>query len=217
MGGGEGIIATRFIYKVPMILERIKTSKYWTRDDTQSLAVWFQAYVDWLKGSDIGLEEARHSNNHLTWYKVQVVSIDLFLGHLESAQTALKQLRDEILEAQITPDGLQPQEIERTKSFSYSSMNLNAWWILAYLAKSANVDFLQTTPGNRLFLAIDALIPFDDLKRWPYQQLDLNAQKDLCRAIYWVQRFSQDSKYQEAEIRFHCPQTLESYFIKHEG
>ncbi len=65
--------------------------------------------------------------------------------------------------------------------------------------------------------ATDALIPFDDLKKWPHQQIDSNAQKDLCRAIFWVQRFSQDSKYQEAETRFHCPQTLESYFIKHES
>lgn len=217
MGRGEGIIATRFIYKVPMILERIKTSNQWTHDDAKSLAGWFQAYVDWLKGSGIGLEEARHVNNHLTWYMVQVVSIDLFLGHFESAQTTLKKLRDQVLEAQITTDGLQPREIERTKSFSYSSMNLNAWWVLAYLAKNANIDFIQTTQGNRLFLATDALIPFDDLKNWPHQQIDSNAQKDLCRAIFWVQRFSQDSKYQEAETRFHCPQTLESYFIKHES
>ena len=147
---------------------------------------------------------------------VQVVSIQLYLGHEDLAKVALGQLRDQVIENQITPEGLQPHELERTKSFSYSSMNLNAWWVLAYLAKRLDFDFLQTPMGQRLFLATDALIPFDDLKRWPHPQIASGAEKDLCRAIDWVQRFSKDPKYQDAESRFHCPQTLESYFIQHE-
>jgi Alginate lyase len=216
-GRGEGIIATRFIFKVPMILERLKVSKSWTQEDNQSISRWFESYLDWLKNSDIGQEEARHVNNHFTWYMVQVVSIELYLGQLSQAQSQLKELRDHVLEGQVTSEGLQPHELERTKSFSYSSMNLHAWWVLADLAKRAQVDFFSTPAGQRLFLATDALIPYSDLKRWPYPQLDLSAQKDLCRAIDWVQRFSNDTKYPEAEQRFQCPQNLESYFIKHES
>jgi hypothetical protein len=215
-GRGEGIISTRFIYKVPLMLERLRASSHWTSQDANAMTAWFQAYLDWLTRSPIGQEEARHVNNHLTSYMVQDVSIQLYLGHEDLAKVALGQLRDQVIENQITPEGLQPHELERTKSFSYSSMNLNAWWVLAYLAKRLDFDFLQTPMGQRLFLATDALIPFDDLKRWPHPQIASGAEKDLCRAIDWVQRFSKDPKYQDAESRFHCPQTLESYFIQHE-
>ena len=213
-GRGEGIISTRFIYKVPQIIHRIETSKSWTDQDRVAMQAWFEAYYEWLTTSRIGVEETHHVNNHQTWYLVQKVSLEIELNRLDLAKKTLYFVLNQVVPAQIKTSGLQPKELERTKSFSYSSMNLNAFWILAYLGKSIGVDFMTNPNGQLLFKATDALLPYDDLSHWPYRQISSGAEKDFCRPLYWVQLFSSDSKYQDAQVRFACPSTVESYFIK---
>jgi len=213
-GRGEGIISTRFIYKVPQIIHRIENSKYWSDHDREVMKTWFADYYEWLTRSRIGVEETHHVNNHLTWYLVQKASLEIELNRIDDAKKTLNFVVNQILPAQVKDSGLQPKELERTKSFSYSSMNLNAFWVLAYLGKSIGVDFMSNPNGALLFKATDALLPYDNLSSWPYRQITSDAGKEFCRPLYWVQLFSSDPKYQDAQDRFGCPSTVESYFIK---
>jgi hypothetical protein len=215
MGRGEGIISTRFIYKIPQIIHRIERSKSWQDQDRLKMQTWFKAYYSWLTTSKIGLQESRTLNNHLTWYLVQKASIEIYLNRLDEAHQTLEFVLDKVVPNQINIAGLQPRELERTKSFSYSSMNLNAFWILAYLTKEMGLDFTHHPNARLVFMATDSLLAYDGVDRWPFQQITEGATQELCPALNWAQYFSSDEKYIKASAQFNCPLNVESYFIKH--
>jgi hypothetical protein len=76
--------------------------------------------------------------------------------------------------SQLKPDGSQPHELARTKSFGYSLMNLRGFFYLAEFAQKLNVDLwnYQTPEGATIKKCLDFLVPYIKKdKVWPYQQI----------------------------------------------
>lgn len=145
----------------------------------QALAQWFKTYLHWLRASEKGLEESTRSNNHATWYDVQVAGILLFLGKTAEARDQLEAVKTRRIATQIEPDGRQPHELARTKSLSYSKMNLSAFKRLANLGKKVGVDLwgYETDDGRSIRKAEAFLAPYiSKQKKWPYQQLGFSDQ-----------------------------------------
>ena len=140
----------------------------------ESLVAWFEAYLQWLQTSKKGTLERDTRNNHATWYDVQVTEILLFLDRPEEAREILERVKTKRIATQIESDGRQPHELARTKSLSYSRMNLNAFIRLANLGKKVGVDLwnYQTPDGRSIRKAQAFLDQFGQgKKKWPYQQL----------------------------------------------
>ena len=76
---------------------------------------------------------------------------------------------------QVEPDGSQPLELKRTKSFSYSRLNLLGLLQLATLGERAGVDLwhYQSPRGGSIRKALESLLPYIQTppKKWPYKQL----------------------------------------------
>jgi hypothetical protein len=173
-GRGTGIIDSRGLTDVVDAVGLLADSKTWTRADQKGMEKWFAAYLSWLQQSSIGLDEARASNNHGTFYDVQVADFALFLNQAGLAREVIQQAETKRLGRQVMPDGSQPLESERTRGFSYSLFNLEALMDLAVLGEGVQVDLwhYQTQDGRSIRKALDYLLPYAmGDKKWEHQQI----------------------------------------------
>jgi Alginate lyase len=173
-GRGIGIIELSHIYNIIDAIGILETSNEWAKNDDEQIHVWFEKYLSWLRTSKYGNDESGWKNNHGSWYDVQVASISLFLGKKNIVREVANRAKLKRIDLQIKSDGSQPLELERTKSWGYSSFNLNALCHLAYLADHVGIDLwhFESPKGGAIRKALDFILPpalnFD---KWKYKQI----------------------------------------------
>jgi hypothetical protein len=173
-GRGIGIIETYSFRHLIDAFILLKRSKDWTPDVQQGIVAWFASYLTWLLESPNGKDEAGWKNNHGSAYDVQVSCIALYLGKKEIAQRILREVGTKRIAVQVEPDGSQPLELERTKSWGYSNMNLDALIELGLLGDRVGVDLwrFKTQDGRSIRRAVDFLLPYAvGKKRWTWTQI----------------------------------------------
>jgi hypothetical protein len=172
-GRGIGIIETIALTGIADAAGLLQGSKAWTSDDHRTLKQWYSEYLNWMLTSKNGKEEHAAKNNHGTWYYVQVVDFALFTGNTTKAHELANESK-KTMDGQLTADGQQPLETERTNGLGYSTMNLRGWFTLATLADKVNTDLWNytTSKGAGLRKALDWLTPFAmGEKSWSWQQI----------------------------------------------
>jgi hypothetical protein len=172
-GRGIGIIETRDLPRLLKAVPALAGSASWTKRDEDGLRRWMAAYLKWLAESPHGREEAKNGNNHETWYDVQVAALALYTGERARARRTLEGVRRRIA-SQIEPDGAQPRELERTRSWDYSIMNLAGFFELAEMGERTGVDLwnYRTPDGRSIRKAFDYLAPFAAGERtWTHAQI----------------------------------------------
>lgn len=174
-GRGIGIIETRNLTSIVDSIGLIEDSKAWTSDDRKRLKDWFDNYLNWLLTSKNGRDEAAAKNNHGTFYDVQIASFALFVGKTDLVKDILETAKQKRIALQILPNGEQPLELERTKSWDYCVMNLDGLISLAVLGESAGVDLwnFETKDKRGIRRAIGFLYQFKgNEKSWIHKQIE---------------------------------------------
>ena len=190
-GRGIGIIETSRLVDVCDAVGLLEHSTAWTERDDRRLRHWFDAYFAWLTTSENGRTEAGWKNNHGTHYDVQVATYALFLGQRERARQILDEVPAKRIAVQLEPDGRQPLELERTKAWSYSIMNLRGLLELCQLGRHVGIDLwnYQTPDGRSIRKALDFLRPYArGEKRWPYEQINGFRAEGALVLMRWVDR-----------------------------
>jgi hypothetical protein len=201
-GRGIGIIEFSGIVKILSTIEILELKSKMDSTTSKSLRLWFAEYLNWLQTSENGLFEKNTKNNHGVWYDVQIVSILLFLDRIEEAKLVLEEVKSMRIAVQIESDGKQPHELARTKSLSYSTMNLKGLTYLSYFGKKLGIDLwnFKATNGASIRNAYEYLKPFANGKmKWEYQQInsldkaltDLEKLFATAGAQFNVQEYSQ--------------------------
>ncbi len=173
-GSQTGIIRGMLIVELVDAARDLEGSKSWTADDQSRWRAWLSDYLDWLRDSDLGRREARAFNNHSTWYDVQLATLAIACGRREIAIDVVRQVGPRRIAPQIRPDGRQPMELMRTKSWDYSVMNLEGLFALAEQGQLVDVDLWrwEDDEGRSLRRALDYLIPFaTGDAAWPGKQI----------------------------------------------
>jgi hypothetical protein len=173
-GRGFGLIETRGFADIIDGVGLLKGSKAWTASDQSGLELWFSQFLDWMLTSKKGRDEAAAKNNHGTFYDVQVICFAQFVGKRDLARRVLEEAREKRIAVQIEPDGRQPLELARTRSWSYSVSNLGGLVSLACLGEGLGVDLWRyEAPGGRSIRnALAYLAPYAlSGKEWPDRQL----------------------------------------------
>ncbi|KAK5164268.1 uncharacterized protein LTR77_009962 [Saxophila tyrrhenica] len=155
----------------------------WSSEDHHNFFVWNEKYLDWLLYSDFGIEESQQLNNHGTFASLQKAAIAMMLGRTDTVRAEVESAKRRI-DASIDPDGSQPHEVARTRSWHYSCFNLLAFARLAEIGQKTGVDLWSYfgPDGQCLHCAVDFLIPaaarwegwrFPETKFVPYLATDL--------------------------------------------
>ena len=173
-GRPAGLIGARGLVNVVDAVALLSGSKSWTVADQKGMLDWMTQYFQWLTTSKIGLGEAHAKNNHGSFYDTQAAVIALFIGKTDLARKIILDARTVRIARQIEPDGRQPLELARTKSFGYSVFNLRALIDLASIGQNLGVDLwhYQTPDGRSLLKGLEFMSPYAAAgKKWPFQQI----------------------------------------------
>jgi hypothetical protein len=172
-GRPAGLIGARGFVDMMDALSLLERSKSWKRANRKEMSAWLEDYLKWLTTSKIGMGEMNAKNNHGSFCNAQAAAIALFLGKKDQARAIILQSTNRIA-WQIKPDGSQPLELARTKSFGYSSFNLRALFDLASIGQNLKIDLwhFRGTNNAGIYNALAFMAPYaDPQKKWPFEQI----------------------------------------------
>jgi len=198
-GRGIGLIETVALMGIADAASLLRGSGSWNEADHLSLQKWYSQFLNWMLTSKNGKDEHAAKNNHGTWYYAQVIDFSLFTGDAGKA----KQLAEESkkrLDSQLTKEGKQPLELERTNALGYSTMNLRGWFTVATLAEKTGLNLWtwRTSKSTNLRTAFDWLIPYAlEEKKWEYQQISKYNKNEIYPLLLQASSAFKDQKYMD--------------------
>ena len=149
----------------------------WTKSDIEGFQQWNLEFLDWLSNSSFGMKESAAENNHGTFAIMQKAAISLFLCKEETARHELLLIQSRIKD-DVSPDGSQPKELVRTRSWHYSIFNLVAYSRAAAMGRKVGVDLwdYKGPQGQSIHTAVDFIIPAATCTtQWAFPEMSFEA------------------------------------------
>ena len=170
-GRGIGIIDGLHMADIPYAIEALRPSCALTPALYSSLKDWFAQLLHWMLTSENGREEMVHPNNHSICFYLQAAVYAIFTDNAEAIAFCRRQYREFLIPLQQAPDGSFPQELARTKPYSYCMFVLDSIVTLCHVLSDAGENNLwQYDCGGRTMKAgVEFLYPYlKDKAAWPY-------------------------------------------------
>ncbi len=218
-GRGTGIIDTHPFAELIDAILILQESPGFPFKDVQGLHSWFSRYLDWLLYSPNGRDEADSVNNHGTAFDLQVAAIMAFLGREDQLRDLLIHSVLPRIDQQIGADGGQPNELRRTRTWSYSTENLEHFFKLGIIGRGVGVDLFsyRTPEGASLKKALEYLLPaICDPSKWPHAQATDWQEEFILSVISIAERVWSHIDY--VRYRNNClkgaPNQLEAFLLR---
>lgn len=198
-GRNAGVLDGRyFSTRIVDSLVLLDGNAAWKKPDQEAMRQWMSEYLDWLQTNKLALKESRTKNNHGNWYATQVAGIAWYLDQPEVVKKMVKLMKSK-LDVQLMPDGTQPAELARTRSFHYSYFDLQAISLMAVLAQKEGIDLwhYQTPRGGGILKSLDFMAKYtDDGQPWPYKSLDRISVRPVT-LLSWADNATGQPRYQQ--------------------
>jgi len=168
IGRDVGIIDALHLVEVARFVMALEKAGVISGEDLDTIKKWFNDYNTWLMTSKNGIGERDHLNNHGTEWVLQVAVYAQLVNDKEKMDFCRKRFK-EVLLKQMGQDGSFPEELARTKPYSYSIFNLDLLTAICQVLSDENDDlFLFTLPDGRgMKNGMEFMYPFiADKTKW---------------------------------------------------
>lgn len=172
-GRGTGLIDSHPFAELIDALLILDHTDALTANEGKQLRRWFADFAAWFYSSKNGAHERAAKNNHGTAYDLQYAALLWYTGQLDRLEAYLTGITVSRIEAQITPAGLQPLELKRTRTWSYCTENLEHFFKTGLIAAKVGVDLFhyRSAGGVGIQPALDYLLPYVcSPNNWPHPQ-----------------------------------------------
>ncbi|WP_298878682.1 alginate lyase family protein [uncultured Polaribacter sp.] len=198
-----GILEFKGIESVLKFLELTKEQKILDKKIEKGMLNWLTEYANWLQKSKLGKKEVTRENNHGTYYDIQLLNILLYLNRIEEVKEYLTTITTARIFQQIEPDGSQPKELARTKSYSYTVMNLSGFLELVKLGRKVGVNLwnLASEDGRSIKKGYQYMLPYlTQEKEWKLPQIvdKKHSEDKLISDLKYIKRELNDNSFDKA-------------------
>jgi hypothetical protein len=169
-GRGIGIIDTLHLAEVPLAVLAMEKSPALPAKDLDGLKQWFRDYVNWMRTSDNGQQEANAHNNHAVAYWLQIAAFSRLSGDEAQLAECRRRFKEVFVPRQMAEDGSFPAELRRTKPYGYSIFQLDNMATLCQVLSLPQDDLwsFELADGRGIRKAMSYLHPFlKDKTKWP--------------------------------------------------
>ena len=180
-GRSYGIIDTLHLVEVARAASII-APRFLNPAEQNALRTWFHDYLYWMQHSEKGITEGKAKNNHAVCWALQASEFARLVDDERTRAAIALQFKEVFLPSQMGPDGSFPQELARTKPYSYSIFNFDCMAMIcqslltglpASGPRFAPNLFAFTLPGDSargICKAAAFLYPYlKDRNAWPYK------------------------------------------------
>ncbi len=169
-GRSYGIIDTLHLVEVARAAS-ILAPKLLTPAEQKSLLAWFTDYLHWMTTSEKGVTERDAKNNHAVCWSLQASEFARLVADRTVRANIVAQYKTRFVANQMGPDGGFPQELARTKPYSYSIFNFDCLAMLCQSLLEVEDLYAFTLPDGRGICKASAfLFPYlKDRNAWPYK------------------------------------------------
>ena len=170
-GRGTGIIDTIHLIEAARAAEALAGSTSFKEGEDTAIKQWFAEYLQWLATHQYGIDERDAKNNHGTWWAAQVATFAHLVNDTATLSYCRSRFKNVFLPKQFAPDGSFPEELRRTKPYSYSIFNLEGMAALCWVLSTSDDNLWEFTlpDGRSMRKAVEFLYPYIvDKSKWPF-------------------------------------------------
>jgi hypothetical protein len=171
-GRSYGIIDTLHLAEVARAASLLAPEQM-SRQERTELIAWFAEYLSWMKTSDKGMKEEHAKNNHAVCWALQASEFARLIDDRKTRDEVRSLLETVFIPNQLGVDGSFPQELARTKPYSYSIFNFDVMVMLcqSLLDAGCNPFQFELPDGRGVRKASAFLYPYlKDKSSWPYKK-----------------------------------------------
>jgi len=158
-GTHTGILDLKCMTKIAtgILALRQGQSSDWTSDLDSQMIAWTREYTSWLQNTPIAIEESQATNNHGTFYVNQLAALQLLVGDKTSAKNSVQNYFNTLYKDQISSNGDQPLESNRTRPYHYRAYNIAAMMTNARIGEYVGFSGwdAKTNDGSNIKAAVD--------------------------------------------------------------
>lgn len=170
-GRGIGLIDAIHLIEVARSIEVLDEMNAVDKENLYKIKKWFGYFLEWMTTHKYGIDERENGNNHASWWVAQVAMYARLVNDVKQIDSCKKFFQSEILEKQMAADGSFPEEISRTKPYSYSLFNIEAFGTIASILNDIDFWNYKSETGKSIKLGFDFIFPFmEDKSLWTFKK-----------------------------------------------